>query len=155
MDDRAFGGIVPMALSMSSKALSGSGTPLGAGDGNRFDQRGPHHGREVRVVAKRPERAPRERSHPAEHRQPDELRPDVHHDVVAQRAARTPRGGTPRGAVEQRRSCAVERAEDEAAHGGMANHARFGDDGGDVCRAAGHVRRPTARVSTSTLSTPF
>ena len=70
----------------------------------------------------------------------DKLRPDVGHDVVAQRDAEARVAASLEQAIEQRRSSAVERAKDEAAHGGMANQARLGDHRRDIRRASGHMR---------------
>ncbi len=62
------------------------------------------------------------------------------HDVVAQRDAEPRVAARLEEAVEQRRSFAVERAKDDAAHGGMANQARLGDDGRDICGTTGDMR---------------
>ena len=85
MDDFVLRGSVPIAFDVFERFIWQRNAP-GPRDGNRFEQRRPQHGQQIGILADRPDRAAGERSHAAEHREAHELRPDVDHDVVAQRA---------------------------------------------------------------------
>ena len=114
--------------------------PFARADGDRFDERGLPHGEEIRIVAQRSDRRPRDRRHPAEDRQVHELGPDLDLDLVAERRADPGVAAGVEQPLEPRRPRAVELAEDEPVERGVPDDAGFGDDRLNVRGPAGEMR---------------